>query len=94
MQSHLYQLVKDNRPLFWSQGDDQLQDLPESSIVETILNLGTLESVKKLFNILGLEKVAQIFQQQISAPRHNYYPPVSHFFNLYFQRHVPKYSQF
>ena len=92
MQAQLYQLVKENRPLFWSVGEKQLEDLSEQSVVETILNLGNLDNVKKLFVILGTGRVADIFHQQSSQKRNNYYPQVTHFFDAYFKRHVQKYS--
>ena len=92
MQSSLYQLVKENRSLFWSVGEDKLEDLDENVVVETILNFGNLENVKKLFSLLGTSRVADIFYSQISHQRNNYYLPVSYFFDKYFKRHVQKYS--
>jgi hypothetical protein len=92
MQTSLFQLVKDNRSLFWSVGEEKLQDLDEPAVVETILNLGNIRDLKKLFEILGTEKVADIFYFQLSQKRNNYYPQVSYFFDKYFRRHVQKYS--
>lgn len=92
MKSQLFQLVKTSRPLFWSIGENHLQDLNESSVVETILNYGNLNQVKHLFQVLGTQKVAAIFYSQVSQKRNNYYPQVSNFFDKYFKRHVQKYS--
>jgi hypothetical protein len=92
MQTQLLKLVKETRPLFWSIGDNHLQDLNESSVVETILNYGNLDHVKHLFQVLGTQKVATIFYAQVSQKRPNYYPQVSNFFDKYFRRHVQKYS--
>ena len=92
MPSQLSQLVQENRALFWSVGEEHLKNLNEPAIVETILNFGTLESVKELFNTLGTQKVAGIFYSQLSQKRNNYYPQVSNFFDKYFKRHVQKYS--
>lgn len=93
MESQLYQLVQGNRPLFWSVGEKNLEKLNESSVVETILNFGDITSVKELFQVLGMKKVADIFYAQLAQKRNNYYPQVSHFFDVYFKRHVQKYSQ-
>lgn len=92
MTSGLSQLVQDNRPLFWSIGEKNLDKIDDFSVVETILNFGDLSSVKELFEVMGLSEVSQIFYSQLSAKRNNYYPQVSHFFDLYFTRHVQKHS--
>lgn len=94
MQSKLLELVHENRPLFWSVGVSNLDKLDETVIVETILNLGNVDSTKRLMDIMGIDKVAQVFFKHSSQHRNNYYPQVSHFFDLYFKRHVPKYSQY
>ena len=88
MKPQLLQLVKNSRPLFWSIGEDRLQNLNESSVVETILNYGNLSQVEHLFQVLGTQKVADIFYTHISQKRNNYYPQVSNFFDKYFKRHV------
>ncbi len=92
MTSQVYQLVRENRPLFWSVGEEHLKDLNEEAVVETILNYGNLTNVRQLFQTLSTQKVADIFYYQLSQKRNNYYPQVSHFFNIYFKRHVQKYS--
>jgi hypothetical protein len=86
----LYQLVKANRALFWSVGDDNLDKLDESSIVEGFLNFGNENNVKALFDILGTNNVAKIFYDHVSRPRHNYYAQPAHYFKLYFSRHAPQ----
>ena len=93
MKTQLYRLVKENRPLFWSVGETNLKDLSELSVVEAILNYGNLDSVRKLFELLGTEKVADIFYWRQSQKRSNYHPQVAHFFDAYFKRHVQKYSK-
>lgn len=90
MDTRLYQLVKDNRALFWSVGDDNLDKLNNEAIVEGFLNFGDEQNVKKLLEILGTERVANIFFEHVSRPRHNYYKQPAHYFNLYFQRHAPQ----
>jgi hypothetical protein len=86
----LYQLVKANRGLFWSVGDDNLDKLDESSAIEGFLNFGDETNVRDLFNILGTDTVARIFYDHINQPRHNYYAQPAHYFKLYFSRHAPQ----
>jgi hypothetical protein len=62
-------------------------------VVETILNYGTLEDVRELIKLLGLENTAQIFYQATeNRPRKNYIPQVENFFKLYFDRHVRQHT--
>ena len=58
------------------------------SVVEAILNYGNEQSVKHLFHIVGIQQVADIFYHQIAGPRPNYFPQVTNFFDLYFQKHA------
>ena len=68
--------------------EDKKSSLTIESLVEAILNYGTEASVKQLFDICGIELVAQIFYRQISQPRSNYFPITKHYFNLYFRKHA------
>ena len=80
--------IRHHRALFWSVGDDKLQDISDELLVETVLNYGTLDDVRELFHLLGLQHAAAIFYKTTSnRPRHNYFPEVANFFNLYFNRH-------
>lgn len=88
MKNNLYQLIKENRSLFWSIDENSLVQLSDDAVVEAILNLGDKESVKQLVAIMGIDAVASIFFRQISGHRSNYYPQVANYFNLYFKRYA------
>ena len=82
--------ISNRRPLFWSVSDDKLSGISDELLVETILNYGTLDDVRELINLLGLKQVAAIFYKTtVNRTRHNYFPEVANFFNLYFKRHAP-----
>ncbi|MFN8207179.1 MAG: hypothetical protein U0T82_07200 [Bacteroidales bacterium] len=84
-------LIRENSRLFWYVKPEYKESISEEVLVETILNYGDLNSVKRLFICLGIEKVAGIFHRQIHQSRVNYFRPVAHYFSLYFQKHVPGY---
>lgn len=91
------QFIRENSSLFWSVKESEKENISQETIVEAILNFGNEKSVKKLFDLLGIDNVARIFFRQthkvgIAAKRINYFPRTAHFFNLYFQRHVSGYS--
>ena len=79
-------------PLFWWISPENVLELDLDAIVETVLNYGTEAEVSQLFRLYGVEAVAHIFKERAYQVRSNYFPPVRHFFNLYFSRHVPQYS--
>ena len=81
--------IQRRRPLFWSVGDDKLPDITDELLVATILNFGTLDDVRELIQLLGLQQTAAIFYKTtLNRPRHNYFPEVANFFRLYFHRHA------
>ncbi len=91
------QFIRENSSLFWYIKESEKENISYETLVEAILNYGDEKSVKKLFNLLGIENAAKIFYKQthkegIAAKRLNYFPRTAHFFNLYFKRHVPGYS--
>jgi hypothetical protein len=87
------QYIIPRRRLFWSVSDAKLPQISEILLVETILNFGTAEDVRALFELLGLPQVATIFYQHTeNQVRTNYFPPVRNYFTLYFNRHVRKHS--
>jgi len=78
--------LKNRQYLFWYIKD--LNKLSENSIVETILNYGDWEDFQNLIKILGIEKIAKNFSQDIKKDRNNYRPEVQNYFQLYFQKYV------
>lgn len=88
MDNKLFDLVQKNTPLFWSISKSKLDQLNDEAVVEAILNYGDNNSVKELFEILGVKYVARIFYQQTKRARINYFPQVVNYFNLYFKKHV------
>ena len=81
------------KPLIWWVKEEDLGQLNDEAIVEAVLNYGNLQETRQLFDLLGTEQVAHIFKQKAFIPRTNYYPKVRNYFDLYFKRHVPTYTQ-
>jgi len=80
--------IRENSSLFWYTPEDKKEEISHEFLVETILNFGDEKSVKKLFDLLGLEYVAEIFHKQTNRQRVNYFPQVVNYFSLYFDKHV------
>lgn len=91
----LVRLVSDYRTLFWYTSDKDLKNIRPNQVVETILNYGDEIAVKRLFEIMGIDEVAKIFDEQMSnseRTKNNYHELVANFFRLYFSRHAKRYS--
>ncbi|OQY28741.1 MAG: hypothetical protein B6244_06160 [Candidatus Cloacimonetes bacterium 4572_55] len=82
--------IRENGGLFWSMQEAEKENIPESFLVETILNYGDEKEIRRLFELLGIERVADIFSQQISRKRKNYRPKTIHFFKLYFKKNAQR----
>ncbi len=87
-QVKINEFIRENKPLFWYIKEDALESISIEFLVETILHYGNEKSVKKLFDLVGIKHVAEIFYKQVSRSRVNYPPRTVNFFDLYFKRHA------
>lgn len=78
--------IKKRPYLIWYVSD--VGNVSKESIVESVLNFGTFEDVKKMIDILGLKNVSRIFFKQIGAKRNNYRPEIKNYFRLYFKKYA------
>lgn len=89
------ELIENNRSLFWFTPSNKKGEIGEWQLVETILNYGDEKAVKQLLDIMGTDKVAAIFNEQITTStrrKNNYHELVINFFQLYFKRHASKHT--
>jgi len=82
-------LLRKNAALFWWVPSDKIEALSLESLVEAVLNYGTVESVQDLFEAFGIERIASIFRRQIRAERKKYLPQTENYFTLYFNKYAP-----
>jgi hypothetical protein len=87
-QLKIREFIKKNKSLFWYIKEEALESISVEFLVETILHYGSEKSVKGLFDLVGIQEVAEIFYKQISGNRVNYPPRTIHFFDLYFKKHA------
>jgi hypothetical protein len=90
-ENNLTPIIEQQKHLFWWVPENKLTQLSIEAVVEAVLNNGNEKAVRHLFDILGVEKVAEIFYRQISGKRINYRPRTVHFFRSYFKRHAKRY---
>ena len=82
----LKNFIKNRSYLFWYVED--LEQISEDFVVEQVLNFGNFSDVKLLFKILGIKKVANIFNEHIKKRRCNYRPEIKNYFKLYFKEYA------
>ena len=82
--------IKQHASLFWYTPEAKKEEISDNLLVETILNYGTMEDVKALFDLMGMEKVADVFFSAKGRQKLNYFPQIYNFFTLVFNRYVPQ----
>ncbi len=80
--------IRKHSSLFWYIPEDKKEDLSPDIVVEFIFNYGTLDDVKTLIKILGVEHTAKIFFAARGRKKLNYYPEIYNYFSLYFKRYA------
>jgi hypothetical protein len=85
------EFIKEIGGYFWWVPESAKENLSTDAITEAVLNYGTIKEVKKLFDLVGIDNVAEIFYRKTSGFRTNYFPLVKNYFELYFGKYVSGY---
>ena len=72
--------IKEYGYLFWFTPEDKKENIKQEFLVETILNYGDMDAVKKLFALLGIKETAKIFFNATERKKLNYYPEIPLFY--------------
>ena len=83
--------IHENKSLFWYTPEEKKEDISLEFLVETILNYGDLPAVKKLFELIGMKKVAGIFFDSINLSdrrKGNFHELTINYFSLVFKRYA------
>lgn len=83
--------IRENSHLFWYTPEDKKEEISEEFLVETILNYGDIDAVKKLFALYGIQKIAEIFLGSINMSNRrkgNYHELTINYFTLLFKRYA------
>jgi len=93
MTEELKQYIERHKTYFWYTPENKKEDISESLLVENILNYGTLDDVRQLIQIMGINNVANIFFSAKDRKKLNYYPEIHNFFSHVFAKYAQKHSQ-
>lgn len=92
MTEELKQYIKRHKALFWYTPENKKENISDGLLVENILNYGTLDDVRQLMQIMGTNKVANIFFSAKDREKLNYYPEIYNFFSHVFAKYAQKHS--
>jgi hypothetical protein len=84
--------IRENSNLFWYTPEDKKEDISLEFLVETILNYGDLKAVRKMFGLMGIKAVAEIFFHSINLSERrkgNFHELTLNYFTLLFLRYAP-----
>ena len=83
--------IRKHQVLFWYSPEDKAETVSDELLVETILNYGTMNSVTELFQLMGIENVANIFFNSINQStrrKNNYHELALNYYTLLFSRYA------
>jgi len=84
--------IREHQSLFWYSPEDKTETVTDELLVETIINYGSLENIHNLFEVFGLQETATVFRQMTGRKSMNIYPELRNYFDLYFDKYVPRNS--
>lgn len=85
------QYIREHSNLFWYTPEDKKEEISTEFLVETILNYGYKDEVIQLFDLMGIDKVAQVFFNSINLSdrrKGNYHEITVNYFTLVFNKYA------
>ena len=86
----IQEFIREQSHLFWYTPEDKKPEISHEFLVETILNYGDMEAVRKLFRLLGMEEISNIFYNLKGRKKLNYFPEVYNFLSLLVKQHAQR----
>ena len=86
--SELQTFIKEKSSLFWSVPENKKEEVSPALLVETILNYGSMDDVRKLIKLMGMDEVSRIFFSARGRQKLNYYPQIYNYFSLLFRKYA------
>ena len=87
----LKSFIHEHNSLFWYTPEDQKENISPEFLVETILNYGDMEAVRKLISLLGTREAARLFNHSVNLSERrkgNFHELTLNYFSLLFSRYV------
>jgi len=85
------QFIDDHKHLFWYSPAPKSETVSDELLVETILNYGSMDDSRDLFEVMSIKNVAKIFFDSIGKSERrkgNYHELTLNYFTLLFNRYA------
>jgi hypothetical protein len=84
--------IEQHQELFWySPAENKGKTVSDELLVESVLNYGTMDDVRQLFDVMGIRNVATVFFNTINQSerkKNNYHTLTLHYFTLLFNKYA------
>jgi len=83
--------IDDHQHLFWYSPAPKSETVSDELLVEMVLNYGSMDDLRGLFEVMTIEGVAKIFFESIGKSERrkgNYHEIVLNYFTLLFNRYA------
>jgi hypothetical protein len=84
-------LIRENSHLFWYTPEKEKENISHELLVEHILNYGSMDAVRNLFKVMGIDNVAKVFFTAINQSerkRGNYFDLTLNYFTIVFKKYA------
>lgn len=81
-------IIREHSSLFWYTPEDKKEEISNELLVETIFNYGNINDVKKLIDIMGIDKLSEVFAGLHGRKKLNFYPEMYNFFSMLIKRYA------
>ncbi len=78
--------IREHENLFWHTPLNEKENISDEMLLEYILNYSDLPTIKKFFELMGIQKIKAIFQNLNGRKKGNIYPEIHHLFSEYLKR--------
>jgi hypothetical protein len=83
--------IHENSDLFWYTPATQKENISHELLVEHILNYGDHDAIRKLFDVMGIKNVAEVFFGSINKSERrkgNYHELTLNYFTILFHNYA------
>jgi len=83
--------IDDRRHLFWYSPSPKSETVSDELLVEMVLNYGSMDDVRALFEVMSIKNVAKIFFDSIGKSERrkgNFHELTLNYFTLFFNRYA------
>lgn len=74
--------IHEHGSLFWYIPTAKKVVISHELLIETIMNYGTMDDIRQMFRIVGIERVAVVFHGLEGRKKLNYQPEIYNFLSL------------